>query len=81
MSDGVLATYFAMGGYARFVWPGYILGLVLLVGLLLLSLRGARAREAELARLQSTRPARTPRRPAAGQDHALPDARAQEPSA
>jgi len=81
MSDGALATYLAMGGYARFVWPGYILGLVLLVGLLLLSLRGARAREAELARLQSARPARTRRRAAAGQDHALPDARAQEPSA
>jgi heme exporter protein D len=36
---GGLAEYFAMGGYAAFIWPSYALAVVLLVGLFLLSVR------------------------------------------
>jgi heme exporter protein D len=48
-------TYFAMGGYAVYVWPSYALFAVVIVGLVVLSLRGMRRREAELDRLRSGR--------------------------
>jgi heme exporter protein D len=48
-----IAAFLAMGGYARFVWPSFGLTLIVLAGLLVLSLRGLRAAEAELAALQS----------------------------
>lgn len=50
--DG-LETYLAMGGYAAYVWPAFGVAAVVLIGLLLESWRAARAREAELATLQS----------------------------
>ncbi len=60
-------AFFAMGGYARFVWPCYGLALVVMVALLVMSMKAARSRESELDRLQQLRrdrPAR--RRPVAG---------------
>lgn len=48
-----LAAFLAMGGYARFVWPSFGLTVIVLAGLLVLSLRGLRAAEAELAALQA----------------------------
>jgi heme exporter protein D len=53
---GAIQTFFAMGGYAGFVWPAYALAAVLLVGLLALSLRRLRKAEAELAALGPSRP-------------------------
>ncbi len=50
--DG-LETYFAMGGYAAYIWPAFGVAAVVLIGLLLDSWRAARAREAELATLQA----------------------------
>ena len=50
-----MTEFFAMGGYARFVWPAYGAALVLLVGLLLLSLRQYRERQRQLDRLQRKR--------------------------
>ena len=50
-----MSEFFAMGGYARFVWPAYGAALVLLVGLLLLSLRQYRERQRQLDRLQRKR--------------------------
>ena len=50
-----MSEFFAMGGYARFVWPAYGAVLVLLVGLLLLSLRQYRERQRQLDRLQRKR--------------------------
>jgi heme exporter protein D len=47
--------FLAMGGYAQFVWPAYGVALVVLGGLLLLSVRQYRARQAELDRLQGGR--------------------------
>jgi heme exporter protein D len=58
--DG-FAEYLAMGGYARFVWPAWGLAVIVLGGLVVLSLRRLREREAELAALEAERPAR-PRR-------------------
>jgi heme exporter protein D len=50
-----MTEFFAMGGYARFVWPAYGAAFVLLVGLLLLSLRHYRERQRQLDRVQRKR--------------------------
>jgi heme exporter protein D len=52
--DAVI-NYLAMGGYARFVWPAYGVATIVLVGLVVQSWRSYRARQAELARLESGR--------------------------
>jgi len=49
-----------MGGYAAFVWPAFGISAAVLVGLLISSLHGLRAREAELALLQRERRSRRP---------------------
>lgn len=55
------AAFLAMGGYAQYVWPSFGLTALVLVGLLVLSLRGLKAAEAELAALQSVAgPGRAP---------------------
>ncbi|MEO0034771.1 MAG: hypothetical protein RLZZ501_794 [Pseudomonadota bacterium] len=53
-----LTVWFAMGGYAPFVWPAYALTLAVLAGVLVISLRQLRQREAELEQLQGDRRAR-----------------------
>lgn len=45
--------YFAMGGYAAFVWPAYAITAAVLAVVFGASLRSLRRTEAELARLQS----------------------------
>ena len=50
-----IATFFAMGGYAAYVWPAFAIAAVGLVALLTVSLRGLRARRAELETLQGGR--------------------------
>lgn len=37
-----MAQFFAMGGYARFVWPAYAIAVIVLVGLLAHSITGYR---------------------------------------
>lgn len=37
-----MAQFFAMGGYARFVWPAYGVAVIVLAGLLVHSLIGYR---------------------------------------
>lgn len=59
------SSYFTMGGYGSFVWPAYVVALLVMAGVLLASLRAARAREAELDGLQRLRPGRRARRAAA----------------
>lgn len=49
--DPIMA-FLDMGGRAAFVWPAYGLTALVLVGLLLLSLKAARARDRELQRLE-----------------------------
>ena len=46
--DG-LVNFLAMGGYASYVWPALGATVLVLAVLLVVSARGARAREAELA--------------------------------
>jgi heme exporter protein D len=53
-----LSSYFAMGGYAGYVWPAYALAAVVIAGLLLVSMRELKARERELKILQELSPGR-----------------------
>lgn len=55
MAVGSLAEFFHMGGYALYVWPSFGLTAAVLAGLLAVSLRGLRAREAALAALTESR--------------------------
>ncbi|MCP4328949.1 MAG: heme exporter protein CcmD [Alphaproteobacteria bacterium] len=47
-----MSEFFAMGGYAAYVWPAFAITAIVLVGLFLVSLRDLRKREALLERLQ-----------------------------
>jgi heme exporter protein D len=50
-----MAEFFEMGGYAAFIWPAYIAAILLMVGLLVVSLRSMRQREALVQSLRSSR--------------------------
>jgi heme exporter protein D len=50
-----MSEFFAMGGYAAFIWPAYGVTAVLLCGLLALSLKSMRQREALVESLRSHR--------------------------
>ena len=62
-----MGAFFDMGGYGGYVWPAWGIALVVLGALAVVSLRTMRARERELARLESDSPRRR-RRDAAGDD-------------
>lgn len=53
-----MSSFLDMGGYAGFIWPAYGVTAAVLVGLLVVSLQGVRARERELKILQELRPHR-----------------------
>jgi heme exporter protein D len=53
-----IAGFFAMGGYAEFVWPAYGVALVVLAGLTAHSWRRYRQSVLAVERLQRTRPSR-----------------------
>ena len=53
-----LSSFLNMGGYGGYVWPSYALTALVMVGVLVGSIRAARAREAELEQLQKMRPSR-----------------------
>jgi heme exporter protein D len=46
-----MSGYFAMGGYAAFIWPSYALALALLIGAFALAARRLNAAERALADL------------------------------
>jgi heme exporter protein D len=48
-----LAHYFAMGGYAHYVWPAYVLTAAVLGGMALVSWRRYRQSARDLERLQT----------------------------
>ncbi len=50
-----MSEFFAMGGYAAFIWPAYAVATVVLCGLLGLSLKSMREREALVETLRSRR--------------------------
>jgi heme exporter protein CcmD len=53
MESDTLATFFAMGGYAAYVWTAFAATAIVLIGLVLASLRALKAREADLTRLRA----------------------------
>ena len=50
-----MSEFFAMGGYAAFIWPAYAVATLLLFGLLALSMKSMREREALVESLRSSR--------------------------
>lgn len=50
-----MSEFLAMGGYAAFIWPTYGVAAALLVGLLVVSLRSMRQREALVDSLRRNR--------------------------
>ena len=50
-----MSEFLAMGGYAAYVWPSYILVALVMVGLLLVSWRGLKSKEATLKSLRRDR--------------------------
>jgi len=46
-------AFFAMGGYAAYVWPAFAVALIVMLGLLLQSVATYRKRQRELALLES----------------------------
>ncbi|MFD1624647.1 heme exporter protein CcmD [Azospirillum griseum] len=61
-----MTEFFTMGGYAAFVWPAYGLAALVLIGLLVVSLKGLREAEATVRALEGVR---TPRRRARAAAH------------
>jgi heme exporter protein D len=55
-----IAAFLDMGGRAAFVWPAYGLTALVLIGILVVAIRGLRARERELSRFGGRR--REPRK-------------------
>jgi heme exporter protein D len=53
-----IATFFAMGGYAVYVWPAFAITAIVMIGLLIETLRTLHRRERELAELEAARPGR-----------------------
>lgn len=52
---GWMADYWAMGGYAAYIWPAYGVATVILAGMFLVSLASVRQREALLRVLEDSR--------------------------
>jgi heme exporter protein D len=55
MSDSPM-SYFAMGGYAEYVWPAYAIAALVLAGFALSSWRRLKAAERALERLSEADP-------------------------
>ena len=53
-----ISDYFAMGENAGFVWSAYGVAALVLIGLLVVSLKELRARQAEVAALEAASPRR-----------------------
>jgi heme exporter protein D len=53
-----MAAFFAMGGYARFVWPAYAVAALVLLGLLFWSLASYRRIKIQLAAQEAKSPRR-----------------------
>lgn len=61
-----MAEYFSMGGHGGFIWSAWGIAIAVLSVLVVASIRSMRARERELARMESEAPRRR-RRAGAGQ--------------
>jgi heme exporter protein D len=71
-----LTDFFAMGGYAAYVWTAYGFAALVLIVLLVQSWRSARRRDAELEQVRRvarpSRPSRPKLQPAGGADRGAP---------
>jgi heme exporter protein D len=56
-----IAMYFAMGGYAVYVWPAFAVAALVMAGLVAMTLRTLRRRERELAEIETARDERMQR--------------------
>lgn len=56
-----ISEFFSMGGYAGFIWSAYGAAALILIGLVLMSVKELRARQAEVARLEAASPRRRSR--------------------
>jgi len=54
-----IATFFAMGGYAAYVWPAFTIAAVVMVALVIATLHTLRRREREIAEIFKARPPRS----------------------
>lgn len=77
----MMAEFFAMGGYAAYIWPSYGVTAVVMVALLLLTLRELRDNEATLKALEGLRPNRRRNSRAAAPETAATEAAAPEAAA
>ena len=50
-----IATFFAMGGYAGYVWPAFGIAALVMIVMVVASLRSLRRREDALAELEKSR--------------------------
>ncbi len=57
-----MAEFFAMGGYAGYVWGSYLLTAIILLALFTVSQRNLRRRQRELEALRALAPHRRERR-------------------
>jgi heme exporter protein D len=57
MSDAI-SDFFAMGGYALYIWPAYGVSTVVMAWIAIASWRRTKANEAELKKLQELSPHR-----------------------
>jgi heme exporter protein D len=53
-----VSSFFAMGGYAAYVWPAYGAAAAVLIGVWVASVRALRARESEIEAVEAERPRR-----------------------
>lgn len=53
-----MSEFLAMGGYAAFVWPSYLIAGIVMLGLLIVSLRTWRDSRSTLEKLQDGRRSR-----------------------
>ena len=56
-----MSEFFAMGGYAAYIWPAYGVAAVILIGLWLVSVKELRARETDIELAETARPRRDSR--------------------
>ena len=54
-----IATFFAMGGYAAYVWPAFAVAAVVMVALVIATMHTLRRREREIGELIKGRPQRS----------------------
>ncbi len=47
-----IAIFFAMGGYAVYVWPAFLIAALVMIGLLVATLRSLHRRETALAEIE-----------------------------